>query len=263
MTYNQEKKVAIEAARKGGDELVKYFKKVDTLKVNKKSKHELVTPADLASNKTIINYLSKKFPGHGFLSEETGQDRTRPEYMWVLDPLDGTTNFSIGNHFFNVSLALIHKGEIILGIVWAPLFNQLFVAEKNKGTYLNNKKVKVSSEKKVSNAIVDFGYTYKENSRNVQVAKTHAYLLGKFEHTNNLGAAALELAWVAMGRLEGYILPHTKPWDIAAGVLLVQEAGGKVTDFKGTPYKFTTSDKGNLVVSNKHIHPACIKAANV
>ncbi|MFH1456744.1 MAG: inositol monophosphatase [Patescibacteria group bacterium] len=259
MNYIKEKQFAIKVAKQAGQELLKYFKKIDNIKVSKKSKHEIVTPADLASNKIIISAIKKQFPSHRILSEETGIYNKNSDYLWVIDPLDGTTNFSLGNHFFNISIALVYKKEIILGVIWAPFFNQLFVSEKNAGVFLNNKKIKVSDVKKPYNSIIDFGYTYKENDRNKKMAQAHAKFLLNFEHAHNLGAAALELAWVAMGRLEAYVLPHTKPWDIAAGVLIVHEAGGSITDFKNKNYKFTTNEKGTLIASNGKIHNSLVK----
>ncbi|MBU4360649.1 inositol monophosphatase [Patescibacteria group bacterium] len=253
------KEFAIKIVKKAGQELLKYFSRIDKMKVSKKSKHEIVTPADLVVNKIIMSAIKKQFPTHGILSEETGFYQKGADYLWVIDPLDGTTNFSIGNHFFNVSIALIYKNEIILGVILAPFFKQLFVAEKNKGVYLNNIKIKVSNSKKSINSMIDFGYTYKDDKSNQKMAYAHAQFLFKFEHAHNLGAAALELAWVALGRLEAYVLPHTKPWDIAAGVLMIKEAGGKVTDFKNKEYKFTTNEKGNLIASNGKIHKELVE----
>ncbi len=263
MNYTKEKQFAIKIVKKAGKELLKYFEKIDTIKINKKSKHELVTPADLASNKIIVSAIKKQFPNHGILSEETGWYQKNSDFIWTVDPLDGTTNFSIGNHFFNTSIALIYKNEIVLGITWAPFFNQLFVAEKNKGAFLNHKKIKVSNIKKPINSMIDFGYTYQDDKINKKMASVHAEFLLNFEHAHNLGAAALELAWVSMGRLEAYVLPHTKPWDICAGILMVKEAGGKVTDFKNKEYKFTENSKGNLIASNNKIHNDLVKILKI
>jgi myo-inositol-1(or 4)-monophosphatase len=259
MNYTKEKQFAIQIVKKAGKELLKYFEKIDTIKVNKKSKHEVVTPADLAANNVIISAIKKQFPEHGILSEETGWYQKDSEYIWTIDPLDGTTNFSIGNHFFNTSIALVYKGEIVLGITWAPFFKQLFVAEKNKGVTLNNKRIKVSNSKKPIQSMIDFGYTYKDDKTNKKMADIHAKFLLNYEHAHNLGAAALELAWVAMGRLEAYVLPHTKPWDIAAGILMVKEAGGKVTSFRNKEYEFSDNDKGSLIGSNGKIHNSLVK----
>ena len=252
------KKFAIKIAKRAGQELLKYFTKIDKIKISKKSKHEVVTPADLASNKIIVSAIKKQFPSHGILSEETGIYQKNSDYLWVIDPLDGTTNFSIGNHFFNVSIALVYKKEIVLGVIFAPFFDQLFVAEKGKGATLNNIKIKTTNNKKPIDSMVDFGYTYEDDGVNKKMAYAHAQFLLKFEHAHNLGASELELAWVAMGRLEAYVLPHIKPWDIAAGILMIIEAGGRVTDFKNKEYKFTTSKTGTVIGSNGKIHSSLI-----
>lgn len=261
MNYTEAKQFAIKIAKQAGKEILKYFKKIDTIKVDKKSKHEIVTPADFASNKIILSAIKKQFPTHGILSEETGWYQKDSDYVWIIDPLDGTTNFSIGNHFFNVSIGLVYKGEIVLGVIWAPMFKQLFVTEKNKGAKLNNKSIKVSNTKKATEAMINFGYAT-QNKKNQEIAVIHGKLLDKFEHAHNLGAAALELAWVAMGRLEAYILPHTKPWDITAGVLMVREAGGIVTNFSDKKYTFTENSKGNIIASNKKLHQEILKIVN-
>jgi len=259
MNYTKEKKFIIKTVKKAGSELLKYFKEIDSMKISKKSKHEIVTPADFASNKIILSAIKKEFRAHSILSEETGRENKNSDYLWVIDPLDGTTNFSIGSHFFNISVGLVYKGEIVLGVVWAPLFRQLFVAEKGEGAKLNNKKIKVSNTNKSIRSMVNFGYTYRVEQKNKKIADAHAKFLLKFEHAHNLGAAALELCWVAMGRLEAYVLPHTKPWDITAGVLMVKEAGGYVTDFKNKPYKFTTNEKSTLIASNGKVHSNLVK----
>ena len=181
MNYTKEKKFAIKIAKKAGQELLKYFAKIDSIKISKKSKHEVVTPADLAANKIIVSEIKKQFPDHGILSEETGFYQKNSDYLWIIDPLDGTTNFSIGNLFFNTSIALVYKNEIVLGVTWAPFFKQLFVAEKNKGAYLNNKKISISNNKKPINSMIDFGYTYKNDKINKQMADMHAKFLLNFE----------------------------------------------------------------------------------
>jgi len=226
---------------------------------NKEGMNNIVTEYDIKSEKAIIDFIRDKFPEHGFLAEESGNDNLKSNTVnWIIDPLDGTTNFSIGNHFFNVSIALVYKKEIVLGVIFAPFFDQLFVAEKGKGVTLNNIKIKTSNKKKPIDSMMNFGYTYEDDGANKKMAYAHAQFLLKFEHAHNLGASELELAWVAMGRLEAYVLPHIKPWDIAAGILMISESGGKVTDFKNKEYKFTTSEKGTVIGSNGKIHSSLI-----
>lgn len=250
MNYTKEKKAAIVAAEMAGKKIAKYFAKIDSLKIGKKSKHEVLTPADLEANKTIINFLHQKFPTYGFLSEESGQDRAHPEYLWIIDPLDGTTNFSLGNPFFNVSIALAHRDKIVAGVIHSPLLKQTFVAEIGKGVTMNGKKIHVSGEKKLEKSVVDFGYSYNDQT-NKKLGRIYMNLMYKLEHTRNMGAAALEIAWVGLGRLEGYIHFDVHLWDVAAGVLIVKEAGGRATDFSGQEFNLKSK---TLLVSNGKVH---------
>lgn len=250
MHYPKEKQMAIRAVKAAGQVAQQYFKHVDHLKLRKKSHHELVSPADIASNVIIKKYIHQNFPQHGIFSEETGKEHLNREYFWVIDPIDGTTNFALGNPFFNISLALVHRSEIVLGVVYAPMLKQLFVAEKGKGAYLNDKKIHVSDKNTIADSIVNFGYSYRNNI-NKKFSHIYINLMMGLEHTRNLGAAALEFAWVAMGRLEGYVLFDVKLWDMAAGVLLVQEAGGQVTDFQNQP--FTIKSK-TILATNGKVH---------
>lgn len=258
MNYSKEKQFAIKLAKESGKILLKYFSKVDKLYNKKKNAHEIVTPADLEVNNNFLKKITAIFPLHGVLSEETGYLRQDAEYLWVIDPLDGTTNFSLGNPFFNTSIALIHKGEIVLGVIYAPTLKQLFVAEKDKGAKLNNKQIKVSLEKNKADSIVNFGYSYR-NEINKKFMPLYKDLMMNLEHTRNMGTAALELAWVAMGRLEAYILFDVKLWDVAAGILMVQESGGQVTDFLGKDFNL---DSTTIVSSNKFLHKELLRIIN-
>jgi myo-inositol-1(or 4)-monophosphatase len=255
MNYNKEKKAAMAAAEMAGKKIAKYFAKIDSLKIGKKSKHEVLTPADLDSNRTIINFLHQHFPGYGVLSEESGQDRARPEYLWIIDPLDGTTNFSLGNPFFNVSIALAHHDKIVVGVVHSPFLKQTIVAEIGRGATMNGKKIYVSGEKKLENCVVDFGYSYSD-AVNQKMNGVYANLMNKLEHTRNMGAAALEIAWVGLGRLEGYIHFDVHLWDVAAGVLIVREAGGKATDFSGQEFNLKSK---TLLASNGKAHEKILR----
>lgn len=277
MNYTIQKKFAIKLAKESGKILMKYFKQVDKLEQRKKNLHEIVTPADLAVNEHFIKAVKRAFPAHGILSEETGYYLPDAEYMWVIDPLDGTTNFSLGNPFFNTSIALVHKkatgsrnkfgmtkeseqsvGEIVLGVIYAPTVKQLFVAEKGNGVKLNGRKISVSLESKLEDSIVNFGYSYR-NEINKKFMPLYKKLMMNIEHTRNMGAAALELAWVAMGRLESYILFDVKLWDVAAGVLIVHEAGGEVTDFQGKEF---TIESDTVLATNSKLHGKLLRIIN-
>jgi len=250
MNYSTQKFFAIKIAKESGKILLKYFKQVDKLKTSKKSKHEIVTPADLAVNENFIKKALQNFPAYGILSEETERLGGEAEYYWIIDPLDGTTNFSLGNPFFNTSIALVHKNEVVLGVTYAPFLKQLFVAEKDRGAILNGKKIKVSKECNLSDTIVNYGYSYHDQV-NKKFMKVYEHMMMDLQNSRNMGAAALELAWVAMGRLEVYVLFGLKIWDVAAGTLLVSEAGGQITDFANQDFNLEAT---TLLASNKILH---------
>ncbi|MDD5291053.1 MAG: inositol monophosphatase family protein [Patescibacteria group bacterium] len=271
---NQFKKVAIEAAKKAGKVLLREYANFDRAKIKLKSRHEILTKADLTAEKIIIRAIKKYFPDHQILSEEAGQTNPTPfrqnkktyhksaeyfkrcgtDYLWIVDPLDGTTNFSMHNPLWSVSIALAHKDKIILGVIFIPVLGELYWAEKNKGAYLNNKKIKVSkiSSGKVLN-------TFCHSHREKDIKKALAY------HTKQklsgldcrqLGSAAIELAYVACGRVETIVIPGANSWDVAAGVLLVREAGGKVTDFSGKEWNLKSK---YIAASNGKVHKQILK----
>jgi myo-inositol-1(or 4)-monophosphatase len=250
MSYAKEKKVAMMAAEKAGKVILKYFAKIDSLKHTKKSKLEILTPADLASNKIIIGEINKHFPKHGILSEESGQDRSRPEYLWIIDPLDGTDNFSSGNPLFNISIALVHKDKIVAGVVYVPVLKQMIVAEAGKGATMNGKKIHVSKQNNLAEASISLCYCYNQKI-NQKINKIDGRLMQKVRRTRNLGAAALDFAWVGLGRADGCAHFDVHIWDVAASVLIVREAGGKATDFFGQEFNLKSK---TLLASNGVLH---------
>jgi myo-inositol-1(or 4)-monophosphatase len=258
MSYAKEKKVAVMAAKKAGKIILKYFAKIDTIKHIKKSKLEILTPADLASNKIIIAEINKHFSKHGILSEESGQDRARPEYLWIIDPLDGTDNFTLGNPLFNISIALAHKDKIVLGIIYAPILKQMFVAEIGYGATMNGKKIHVSKENKLAEASASLCYSYNQKI-NQKINKIEARLMTKVKRTKNLGAAALDFALVGLGRFDSCAHFDVHLWDVAAGVLIVREAGGKATDFSGKEFNLKSK---TLLASNGVLHQKILKLIN-
>jgi len=198
--------------------------------------NDLVTEADHASEKAIIETIQKNHPDHFILSEETGEIKTSSEYKWIIDPIDGTINFANGIPICCVSIGLEKDGEIIIGSVYNPFMNELFVAEKKMGATLNNKKIQVSNKANVGNSclVTGFPYTYVE-SKNGPI-EIFSALIRKAIPVRRLGSAAIDLCWVAAGRFDGYFEHHLQTWDSAAGFLMVKEAGGKVTDFSGNDY---------------------------
>ena len=225
----------LDAVQAGGTQMQHYFNGRFTVS-SKTNINDLVTEADHASEKAIIEKIQKNYPDHFILSEETGEIKTTSEYKWIIDPIDGTINFANGIPICCVSIGLEKDGEIIMGSVYNPFMNELFVAEKNMGATLNNKKIQVSNKANVGNSclVTGFPYTYSE-SKNGPL-EIFSALIRKAIPVRRLGSAAIDLCWVAAGRFDGYFEHHLQTWDSAAGFLMVKEAGGKVTDFNGKDY---------------------------
>ncbi len=249
------KKIAVEAVKESGKVLVDEYKVFDRSKIVMKSKHEIVTKMDLLSEEIIIKKIIQNFPTHGIISEEKGEIKGIANYIWYIDPIDGTTNFSMYNPLWSISLALVFEKEIILGVVYIPALNELFIAEKDKGAELNGKEIRVSeiNQGKVINA-----FCHGAKDKDIKKALTY-YRRQKIEgfDCRQLGSAAIELAYVASGRIESFVAPGTHDWDVMAGVLLVREAGGRVTDFSGQTWK--PGDK-DIAVSNGKVHRQILDA---
>lgn len=248
------KNIAIEAAKKAGKALLGEYNHFNRSQVKLKSRHEILTKADLLAEKIIIKEIKKHFPGHQILSEEAGREKTKSDYLWIIDPLDGTTNFSMHNPLWSISIALAYQNEIILGLVFAPGLNELYEGEKGQGARLNNKKIKVSkiSQEKIINA-----YCHGHTDKAIKKAIGY-YTKQKLNSLDcrQLGSAALELAYVACGRIESIVIPGANSWDVAAGVLLVREAGGLVTDFSGRQWNLESKD---IIASNGRVHKEILK----
>ncbi|MDO8259899.1 MAG: inositol monophosphatase family protein [Candidatus Magasanikbacteria bacterium] len=240
------KKIAVQAAKLAGENLMEKFKKFDRGTTEFKAHHEIVTKADLASEKIILKLIKNNFPGHQILSEESGDNHKQSDYLWIIDPLDGTTNFSMHHPLFSISIGVAFKGEIVLGVVYSPYLNELFVAEKGKGATMNNKKIKVSKIGKKDKALNTFCHGRNNSDIEISLDYMRYQKLHGFD-CRQIGSAAIELAHIACGRIESSVIPGANPWDVAAGVLLVREAGGKVTDFAGK--KWTIKSYG-MAASN-------------
>ena len=249
MINNKIKKTAISVAKRAGIILLKRFDKFDRADVMLKSGHEILTQADLAANKAIIKEIKKNFINHKILSEETGDNKKESDYLWIIDPLDGTTNFSMHNPLWAVSIGVAHKGKMIVGVVYSPLLDELYVAELGKGATRNGKKIKVSNTKK--GRILN---TFCHGSREKDIKRAVKYFskqkLNDFD-CRQMGSASIELAFTACGRVESITIPGAHSWDVSAGVLLVREAGGRVTDFSGNKWNIKSED---MVASNGRVH---------
>ncbi|MFC1687219.1 inositol monophosphatase family protein [Patescibacteria group bacterium] len=248
--------IAVQAAKKAGLYLAKHHRKLKKKDIHLKSKHEIVTKADIEANDIILKTIKRKFPNHDYLSEETGLENNPGTYQWVIDPLDGTTNYSIGNPLFCVAISLLCNHEPLVSVTFAPVLNEFYIAEKGKGATLNGKKIRVSPEKRSSHSIVSVGYSRDYRSR-VRIAKSLRYLWKSFLNTRVFGSGCLSLAYMAAGRIEGcYLAPPSNLWDIIAGVLLIREAGGQVTDLDGKQWNYKSK---SLIASNGKIHKHLIR----
>lgn len=253
--------VAINTAAKAGQWIKTKMGDINRIDT-KFSPQDLVTEVDKGSEKLIRNLIMTHFPDHSILGEEgvepgpeasakALQAMSEEEYLWIVDPIDGTTNFVHGFPFFSVSIALAHKGEIIVGVVYDPSRDELFVAEKGKGAYMHGKKTVVSLDGQLSGSLVATGLPADRNGAlPINLKGIHA-LSPKVRNLRIAGSAALHLAYVAAGRLSGFWEIGLNAWDIAAGALLIQESGGKVTDTEGREYNLAVR---NVLATNGQIH---------
>ena len=226
----------VKAARAAGNVLLRHMYKLDALNVVEKDRMDFASEVDGLAEKEIIKEFRRSTPDYGILGEESGPlngAEGRARYVWVIDPLDGTSNYLRGIPHFCVSIALLEAGEPIHGVIFDPLRNELFTASRGSGCVLNEKRVRVADRKDLNGAMLITGFPPRERSRASAQLKCVDALLNEAEDIRRTGSAALDLAYVACGRSDGYFEAGVKPWDIAAGVLLVREAGGRVSDFKG------------------------------
>ncbi len=253
------KRTAIKAAKEAGKIILHYYSK-NVNAISKENTYDLVTKADIASENKIISIIKNKFPAHSLLTEESGEEIHKSDYCWVIDPLDGTNNFYHKFPMFCVSIALYKKGKPLIGVVFDPLKNEFFYAEKNEGAYLNNKRISVSSVNSLSKSLLVLGFYYE---RGLLMRKSLDQMK-KFFYENvhgirRTGSAALDLCYTACGRFDGYWELKLNPWDYAAGSLIVTEAGGRITDIQGKRYNLMMK---NATASNGKIHKQMIRILN-
>lgn len=246
---NKFKKIAITAAKNAGLILKKNLGKPRSIEY--KGVIDIVTEMDRKAEDLIIKTIKKEFPEHGILTEESNERKSSSEYRWIIDPLDGTTNYSHGYPVFCVSIALEKEGEIILGVVYDPVLGELFTAEKGKGAFVNNKKIKVSKIRELTKSLLATGFPYDVRTSRQNNIDHFSNFAVKAQAIRRAGSAALDMCYVACGRFDGFWEIKLKPWDTAAAMLIIREAGGMVTDFNGGPFSMYS---GETLASNGLIH---------
>ncbi len=222
----------VRAARAAGNVLIRHMNRLDALNIVEKGRMDYASEVDEAAEKEIVRELRKAGPDYAFLGEEGGA-QGKGRYTWVIDPLDGTSNYLHGIPHFCVSIALVENGEPVHGVIFDPLRNELWTASRGGGATLNDKRIRIGERKDLQGAMLITGFPPRERARATSQLKCVDALLTQAEDIRRTGSAALDLAYVACGRFDGYFESGVKPWDIAAGVLLVREAGGRVCDFRG------------------------------
>ncbi|MFZ5997691.1 MAG: inositol monophosphatase family protein [Nitrospirota bacterium] len=247
--------VAITAARLAGDVILSNLGKVTKDDIGIKQASDFVTYVDKESEALIIRTIKERFPDHHFLAEESLHEAETADYRWIIDPLDGTTNFIHQFPVFAVSIALEYKREIITGVVFEPIRNDMYTAERGKGAFLNGHPLRVSGITDPNNSLITTGFPFKNKDIIDKYLELFKKVLFKVSDLRRAGAAALDLAYLAAGRCEAFFEIGLSTWDIAAGSLLIEEAGGIVTDFGGGGDYLST---GNIVAGNPAIHPLII-----
>ena len=247
--------VAIEAAREAGKFLKYSVGKVRTIETKQGEERNLVSEIDRGSEEKIISLIKRHYPSHGILAEESGGSDPDAEYLWIIDPLDGTTNFLHGLPVFSVTIGIARRGEIIAGVVYDPNQDILYSAEKGSGAYMNGRRMKVSTTGKLIDSLLMTGFPYDVAQNPGQAVEHFVDFLMEAGGIRRFGSAAIDLCYVAAGRLDGFWEVNLNPWDMAAGILLVTEAGGKVSDFAGAPLSIFGK---KVVASNGVIHDAMV-----
>jgi myo-inositol-1(or 4)-monophosphatase len=248
--------VAVRAARAAGQIILRHMNRLDSLAIVEKQRLDFASEVDRAAEAEIIRELKRAFPGHAILAEESGA-HGKSKHVWVIDPLDGTHNYLRGFPHFCVSIAMLENDEPMHGVIYDPLRDELFTASRGDGAYLNDRRIRASVRTELNGALLATGFPYRQRAHvDAQLGMTRA-LLNEAEDIRRTGSAALDLAYVANGRLDGYYETGLKPWDMAAGCLLVREAGGRYCDFVG---RDGIPDSGNLVAGGLKVVDGMLKA---
>jgi myo-inositol-1(or 4)-monophosphatase len=252
MEYEKFLETSIIACKEAGKILIKYYSENNIIEF--KDDHSPVTIADTSAENKIISILLQNHPEHSILGEETGNTDNNSEYLWVIDPLDGTSNFSKKIPFFCTSISLLRNKVPIIGTIYDPIHDELFTGLKGKGSFLNNKKLEFNKFQTVPTKYVSIIYSRMIKNKE-EVNEIFSKLNPPEYRIRNMGAAALELAYVAAGKLQGIVINGNNPWDVCAGILLIQESGGIITDFENNPWNFRSE---NIIAGHHIIHEKII-----
>jgi myo-inositol-1(or 4)-monophosphatase len=249
-------KVMTDAARKAGRSLARDWGEVAQLQVSIKGPANFVSAADLKAEEILYRELAKARPGYGFLMEErgavAGEDKT---HRWIVDPLDGTTNFLHGIPLFAISIGLEREGQLVAGVIYNPIMDELYTAEKGKGAFLNDRRLRVAARKTVGDAVVATGIPHRGRPGHAGFLTEFQTMMKEVAGLRRTGSAALDLAWTAAGRFDAYWERSIQPWDLAAGIVLVREAGGIVTALDGSADMLA---RGEVLVANPTLHKAML-----
>jgi myo-inositol-1(or 4)-monophosphatase len=253
-------KVMIDAARKAGRKLARDFGEIGELQVSRKGVADFVSSADLAAEQTLFEELTKARPGYGFLGEERGfiegTDRT---HRWIVDPLDGTTNFLHSIPHFATTLALEREGQVVAAVTYNPATGDLYWAERGKGSFMNDRRLRVAARSRLDDCILATGIPFAGHGQHARFLKELHQIAPRVAGVRRFGSASLDLAFVAAGRFDGYWERDIGPWDMAAGALLVTEAGGKVTGADGEAHDLA---KGHILATNLDLHTQILSRLN-
>ncbi len=246
--------IAVKAARAAGDLIIRHVDRIDGLQIEQKQRNDFVTEVDRGAEQAIIRIIRRAYPGHAILAEESGS-REGSEFEWIIDPLDGTTNFLHGFPQYAVSIAVRRGAQIEHGVVYDPLKQELFTASRGSGASLNGRRIRVSGLRDLRGALLGTGIPYREDQDLARFLETLRVLVPGTAGVRRAGSAALDLAYVAAGRLDGFWEFGLNTWDMAAGCLLVQEAGGVVSDLRGQPDHLRS---GHVLAGNLKVHGAML-----
>lgn len=244
--------VMVQAALKAGRALARDFGEVQNLQVSMKGPGDYVSQADQKAEEIILRELSRARPTYGVLAEESGESKgSDGQHRWIIDPLDGTTNFLHGIPLFSVSIALERQGEVVAGVIYNPAMDELYTAERGNGAFLNDRRMRVAARRTLPDCVIGTGVPHMGRGHHGKYLIALSHVMGEVAGIRRLGSAALDLAYVAAGRFDGFWEEGLHPWDMAAGIILIREAGGFLSDKTGGSAMFKTN---SIVAGNERIH---------